>query len=835
MRFLHPWLLLVIPPVIDAGLAASMILTRRARRLEILANAEVLRRAGFARAGAAGFAERLRTCLLTGGLVILSLAAARPQWGRSDFKVASRGASLLIALDVSRSMLAADVHPNRLERAKADILDLIGDLRGDRAGLLAFRGRGVMLCPLTADYAFLRQAIDGVSVDSAPRGETDIADAIEKCLEALATSAEDNCAIVLISDGEDLAGRAAKAAAKAAARNIPIFTVGIGDPAGADVPAADGGGTMKFGGRAVKSRLTEQTLRDIATSTGGAYIPLATSGTASTTLGAIYREHLAKMARREFDETLESRFVERYQLFLVPSILLILVAGMLSPGRLARTRRGQARVAAAVLALALPSAFADGPQAGHADADAGKAMAEAMSMRDARARYNSALDAYGAGDAAGAAELLLPISIRGDIPEAVELFGAAQFANAAGQESMTNDSERLRLLGDSARAFQLALASGGRGDSARIARNLTRAVAPVAALREKIRNDEIVAKYGKIPPDQLLSRVLLAQRGISASAREAATRTDAAERIAAFEAIVPAQEEIRDMGQRVAMIFDEAIPSITNQETVAGIKALLEAAERGNTDTADALGNIDAGAADLSDKLAMAYFQLWKPVAEPPAYVDEAILCETNTVVSPEAPRWPGVQDSAVSLDLMGSFAQAFPEWAEEYIRNQAQAAQQSGSTNAPSFTAENVEKIMELLEPLLFILKDSSQFDGASKEKVAAANEALPLLEQIRDLLPRRNGGQSQNRQDQQDQDNGENQDGGRSQDPGQQGQQAQSQPRGDDEKRKPEERGEDEREVPQDVEEALRRAIQREREHEAEKQKLRREAPIPANTRDW
>ncbi|MBR3086546.1 MAG: VWA domain-containing protein, partial [Kiritimatiellae bacterium] len=229
MRFLHPWLLLAIPPVIVAGLAASMILTRRARRLALLANAEVLRRAGFARAGAAGFAERLRTCLLTGGLVILSLAAARPQWGRSDFKVASRGASLLIALDVSRSMLAADVHPNRLERAKADILDLIGDLRGDRAGLLAFRGRGVMLCPLTADYAFLRQAIDGVSVDSAPRGETDIADAIEKCLEALATSAEDNCAIVLISDGEDLAGRAAKAAAKAAARNIPIFTVGIGD------------------------------------------------------------------------------------------------------------------------------------------------------------------------------------------------------------------------------------------------------------------------------------------------------------------------------------------------------------------------------------------------------------------------------------------------------------------------------------------------------------------------------------------------------------------------------------------------------------------------------
>ena len=834
MRFLYPWLLLAIPPVIVAGLAASMILSRRARRLALLANAEVLRRAGFARAGAAGFAERLRTWLLTCGLVLLALAAARPQWGRSDFKVASRGASLLIALDVSRSMLAADVHPNRLERAKADILDLIGDLRGDRAGLLAFRGKGVMLCPLTADYAFLRQAIDGVSVDSAPRGETDIADAIEKCLEALATSAEDNCAIVLISDGEDLAGRAAKAAAKAAARNIPIFTVGIGDPAGADVPAADGGGTMKFGGRAVKSRLTEQTLREIATSTGGAYIPLATSGTASTTLGAIYREHLAKMARREFDETLENRFVERYQLFLVPALLLILAAGMLSQGRLARMRRGAARAAAVVMVLAFQS-LAGEPQPEQPAAEAGQATEEVQSMRDARTRYNSALEAYRVGDSAGAAELLLPISIRGDIPEAVELFGAAQFANAAVQEAVTNDAERLRLLEDSARAFQLAMASGGRADSQRVARNLSRALAPVAALREKMRNGEIAAKYGNIPPDQLLSRILQAQRGISASAREAASKTDAAERIAAFEALVPAQGEIRDMGQRVAEIFDGAIPSITNQEAVASIKALLEAAGRGNADTADALENIDAAAADSSDALAMSYFQLWKPVAEPPAYVDESILCETNAVVSPDTPRWPAAPDAAVSLDLMSAFAQTFPGWAEEYIKNQAQEAQQSGSTNALSFTEENVEKIMQLLEPLLFILKDSAQFDGAPKEKAAAANEALPLLEQIRDLLPKQNNGQSQNQQNQQDQNQQENQDGKQNQDSQQQNQQAQSKPQGDDEKQKPEERGKEEKDVPEDVEEALRRAIQREREHEAEKQKLRREAPIPANTRDW
>jgi Ca-activated chloride channel family protein len=239
-------------------------------------------------------------------------------------------------------MLATDVHPNRLERARVDIMDLIGDLRGDRAGLLVFRGKANMICPLTTDYSFLRQALDGITIDAAPRGSTDLGDAIRKSLAAFETMPDENNAIILISDGDDLVGKARAAAEEAGRRGIPIFTVGIGDPNGAEVPAEDGKGAMKYHGETVRSSMTEATLSEIAKASGGAYIPLATSSTASTTLGAIYRQHLSRIAAREMEEMFERRLVERYQLFLIPAIVLLLATAALSRGRLASSTRRSA-------------------------------------------------------------------------------------------------------------------------------------------------------------------------------------------------------------------------------------------------------------------------------------------------------------------------------------------------------------------------------------------------------------------------------------------------------------------------------------------------------------
>ena len=807
MRFLHPWILLAIPFAVIAALIAFVMLSHRENRLSRLAGPSVLRAAGLA---SGGIVSRLQIALLAAGALLLAIAAARPQWGRSGMAYSSRGASLLVALDVSRSMLATDVRPNRLERAKVDILDLISDLRGDRCGLLVFRGKGVMLCPLTADYAFLRQAIDGVSVDSAPRGETDIADALEKALEALASSAEDNCAIVLISDGEDLAGRAVKAAQKAGERNIPIFTVGIGDPAGADVPAADGSGAMKFGGKAVRSRLTEQTLREIATATGGAYIPLATAGTAGTTLGAIYRQHLSRLAKREYDEMLENRYVERYQLFLFPALVLLLAAASLSCGRLARRRHIPAAALAICSLLLAPSLHG-------------------QTAPSPRATYNQAVDLYNAGDFTNAAATLLPLSIRNDMPEAVELFGAAEFAKSGDVAIATNVEERMRLLESAAASFQLALAAGA-AEPERVARNLARATSTLPSLREAARQAEIESKYASTPPPALVSRMLEAQRDISAKTREAADVVDARERIEAFENLAARQHDIADMNTVVAKSLAQSLENVTNEEARASFQKLIDATAKTIGSATDALENIDASAAMESDRAGLLLLEAWKPMSEPPAYVQEAILCETNAAVAANEPRWRLVPDADVALDTMRWFSQTFPHWAEEFIKNDEQQRAQSGSTNAPAFTQENADKIMELMEPLMFLLEDNAKFSGSDEaQRTSGAREALALLEQIRDLLPKQNPPPQQS-QDQQQQQQEQQQDQQQQQEQQQQEQQQEEQ----EEKEQPKPEEED-KELPEDVEEALRRAIQREREHEAEKQKQRRELPLPPNSRDW
>ena len=270
------------------------------------------------------------------GLFLCLFAASRPQWGRSLEKSISRSRNVVIAIDVSRSMLAEDVHPNRLERTKADVADLIDSLGGDRCALVAFRRAGVVICPLTTDRGYLRGALEQLTPESAPRGETDLGGAIRAALDALDPAADDHNAIILISDGGDLRGEALANAALAKKRGVPIFTVGIGDPRnGATLPAENGRGVQTFKGEPVKVKLEETALRAIAEASDGRYVALATAGTAETTLGAIYRRFLRQVAAMEQSEE-ENRLGERYQLFLIPGLCCLLVGAALSRGRFRR-------------------------------------------------------------------------------------------------------------------------------------------------------------------------------------------------------------------------------------------------------------------------------------------------------------------------------------------------------------------------------------------------------------------------------------------------------------------------------------------------------------------
>ena len=323
MRFAYPAMLVLVFAV---PLAAFFWVFLRARREKALARITLK----VPSAGAGG----LQMALVTSGLALALLAASRPQWGRDNTVTALRSRNVVVAIDVSRSMLAEDVRPNRLERVKADVADLIDSLGGDRCALVAFRRTGVALCPLTNDRAFLRSALESLTPDSAPRGETDLASAIRESLNILDPTADDHNAIILISDGGDLRGGALDAAMTAKKRGVPVFTVGIGDPKrGAPIPAENGEGVQMHDGKPVSVRLEEAALKAVAEASGARYVPLATLGTAETTLGSIYRHFIRQVAMSDQNEE-ESRLGERYQFFLVPGLVLLVAGAALSKGRL---------------------------------------------------------------------------------------------------------------------------------------------------------------------------------------------------------------------------------------------------------------------------------------------------------------------------------------------------------------------------------------------------------------------------------------------------------------------------------------------------------------------
>lgn len=860
MRFVNSWVLICLSLLPLLALAGYWLLARAVRRLALFVSPALQERLAPPRRQATVAAQSI---LALAGLALLLLAAARPQWGRRQERVATRARNVVIALDVSRSMLAADVHPNRLERAKVDIMDLLGELRGDRAGLLAFRGKANLLCPLTTDRAFLRQALDGISCDSAPRGQTDLADAIGKSLDALSAAFDENNAIMLISDGEDLAGQAVAAAAEAARRGVPIFTVGIGDPAGASIPAAEGQGNLVFQGKEVKTRLTESTLAEIARVTGGAYIPLATAGTASTTLGAIYRQHLRQVAVREQEEELERRYIERYTLFLLPAILLLLAAAMLSRGRLAAARRqrqasppplparGGSMVGTAltliVALLAAPAAPAavssNAPPAAATPSSAtnrpavppgreGARLAQRLYRRQAyseaaaayleaargvetaeadRYRHNAAVAHFKGGNLAAAAELARSLGRLPGHDAAAEIWGAAQFA-LADPAVASNAVARAQALDQAGAGFQQALRAVPA--EARRRRNLARALAPLPAAREAAHIEEVLARHAQTPPDQLAATMLREQRVIR-DAIPGAFTNDAAVMISQLEGLSSRQERNADLWIPLKKALLES-PALTNAQQRAMIGEHIE-------QTRDTMGRAAARLADLDGegmadaaRAGQAAYTFWRLLAMPPALVDEDIAAQTNAFARPDRPRDPPRPDQPEAAELTKLFRERFPAWADQ-VQAQAQS-----DTNAPSLTPEARAEIEQLAEETE-ALQQRAAASAAAAERQPLQEQALENLHRIRELMPKQSSQQQQPEEQQQD---NEQQQPDEQQQPEEQEQQQKEQPEQQEDKRP---------EPPPDVQEVLRRALQREKEHEAEKRRQMREYPMPPDVPDW
>jgi len=222
--------------------------------------------------------NKIKTVLWIVGLSALFLALLRPQWDKKERMVEQEGRDLFIALDISRSMLAQDVEPNRLEAAKEKIKSLLALLSFERVGLILFSGSAVVQCPLTADYGAFKMFLDQVDVESISGGTTALDAAMQKALEAFkAVQGRKNRLLVIFTDGEDFSSNLARLKEQAAQEHMNIFTMGVGTTQGAPVPLFDEQGGIKGHqldkkGNVVISRLNEGILQNLALDSGGRYI-----------------------------------------------------------------------------------------------------------------------------------------------------------------------------------------------------------------------------------------------------------------------------------------------------------------------------------------------------------------------------------------------------------------------------------------------------------------------------------------------------------------------------------------------------------------------------------
>ena len=356
----------------------------------------------------------------------ITVAIMRPQIGYEVVQRARAGAAIMICLDVSRSMLAEDSAPNRLERAKAEIRDLLPLLDGDQVGLIAFAGRASVLSPLTPDFGFLRLALDDASPGSVSIGGTRLEEPIRKAVDGLASATDVSRSIILITDGEDHDSYANEAAKYAAERGVRILAIGFGDETGSTIRVTDpttGAVTtiVDADGNPVVSRLDGDLLRELALMTDGAYIP---AGTGALDLRSIYTEHIAPLTRGSLQSIEQTVRHDAYQWAILAALAMLLAALLTTQVR--RNTRASRQVLMCAVACSLAASVsaptdanaqsqtatgqkATGQQTTDQSQAPAQALAEATDEKplptDPRQAYNDGLAALLAGELDSADQL----------------------------------------------------------------------------------------------------------------------------------------------------------------------------------------------------------------------------------------------------------------------------------------------------------------------------------------------------------------------------------------------------------------------------------------------
>jgi Ca-activated chloride channel family protein len=332
IEMLH--LLWVLPLIIWVYLYAA---AKRKQALQTLLQGELFSK----RKPLVDYAKRFwKVVLLVLAVLCIIISLTRPAWNKKETTVKRAGRDVVFVLDVSKSMLAEDLAPNRLERAKLAVLDSVEQLQGDRVALVVFAGTAVVKCPLTLDYGFFRMILETVSPESISRGGTMIGDAVRTVLDQVFDKRETKYKdIVLITDGEDHESFPVEAAKAAGAQGVRLIIVGLGDEhEGKRIPITDISGRktfLKYQGQEVWTKLDADTLRKMASATpGGRYLPVATG---TIDLGEVYMDLIASAEKKELEAKTFERYEEKFQIFLGVAFFLLCLESIMNERKKVRT------------------------------------------------------------------------------------------------------------------------------------------------------------------------------------------------------------------------------------------------------------------------------------------------------------------------------------------------------------------------------------------------------------------------------------------------------------------------------------------------------------------
>ncbi len=318
--------LYLLPLVFIMAAAYIVFFKNKQKALKRFAQAELLDRIVLS---ASKRKQIAKAAFVITALLFIIFSLVQPKWGYHWEEVERTGVDIVIAVDTSRSMLADDIKPNRLEAAKREIRKLLNIIEGDRIGLVAFAGSSFIQCPLTLDYSAFNLFLNDLNTNFIPVGGTNISGAIEKCMSAFNDELKKHKAIVLITDGEDHRGNAVEIAKAAKEKGIIIYTIGVGKKDGAYIRIREKGKEVLLKdreGKVVKSHLDEITLNKIALETEGAYSPAY--GT-QWGLDNVYKNIIAKMEKKQLSSSKIKLYENRYQIPLFVALVLIALESLI--------------------------------------------------------------------------------------------------------------------------------------------------------------------------------------------------------------------------------------------------------------------------------------------------------------------------------------------------------------------------------------------------------------------------------------------------------------------------------------------------------------------------